>query len=314
MTAWSGALKSLEHKNYVEIAVVLACYNRKETTLRCLRSLYQSVTPVVKLKVYLFDDASPDGTARVVRELYPDVRVIDGDGKQFWCGGMRAAMKEATRAPHDFLLWLNDDVDLAEGFLDVLLASHRRAELEFGDGPHVVVGAVADPNSGGITYSGYRRRSRFNPAKFTLVVPDPTQLRSCDTMNGNCVLFPAEIVKRAGEIDPAYIQQIGDSDYGYRCVKAGAKIWVAPKITGTCSPNTRFLSWDNPALSFGQRLKVLNTPHGLPIRPWLHFMSKFGGPLAVALLLVSYVKWLTISLLPRSMRPMIGPGVIHLQR
>jgi GT2 family glycosyltransferase len=275
----------------------MACYNRKPVTLQCLRSLYQSVPDGVDLKVFVFDDNSPDGTAAAVRAEFPSVHVVDGDGNQFWVGGMRAAMAAANQVVYDFLLWLNDDVRLHPEFLRILLGAHDRAVREVGEGPHVIVGAVVDPRSGQITYSGCRRTSRIHPAKLVQVSPDPDRLVACDTMNGNCVLFPAKMTALVGEIDSAYVQQIGDTDYGYRCVKAGGKIWLASEVVGTCLPNNRFLAWDNPALSFTQRWKLINKPHGLPLRPWFHFMYKFGGPVAIPLLFWSYAKGLVGSLI-----------------
>ena len=286
----------------LNIAAVLACYNRKATTLRCLASLARANTPEVGLEVFLFDDASPDGTAEAVRAAFPDTHIIRGDGNQFWCGGMRAAMQAAERTSYHFLLWLNDDVELAPDFLPMLLRSHARATAEHGPGPHVIVGSVVDANDGNLTYSGFRLLSTLHPAKLAHVKPDDRGLRACDTMNGNCVMFPAAVIRKVGAIDAAYTQQIGDVDYGYRCVKSGATLWVAPKPVGTCASNDRQLRWNNPALSFSQRVSVLTTPHGLPLKPWLHFMWRFGGVAGIALLFAGYAKWLAISLFRKERR------------
>ncbi|WDQ99681.1 glycosyltransferase [Devosia sp. J2-20] len=280
------------------IAVVLACYNRKTLTLRCLESLKSAGSHRARLVVYLFDDGSIDGTSDAVREKFPSTNIIAGDGEQFWCGGMREAMSAAAVAGYDFLLWLNDDVELTSGFLDTLLNSYAEALQSHGPGPHVIVGPVVDPISQETTYSGFRRTSRIHPAKLERVPPSGG-LQKCDTMNGNCVLFPASIVSKVGEIDRAYSQQIGDADYGYRCLEEGALLWVAPLWVGSCEPNNRHLRWSNPSLTFSERLRILNTPHGLPFGPWLHFMWRFGGPLGAALLLLSYAKWFSLSLLPK---------------
>lgn len=281
---------------HLRVAVVLACYNRKATTLCCLASLASAGTSEVQLEVFLFDDASPDGTAEAVRNAFPDTHIIRGDGNQFWCGGMRAAMHAANETGYDFLLWLNDDVELAPDFLRTLLESHARAEAVHGQGPHVIVGSVVDPGSGELTYSGFRRVSALHPAKMVHVRPDDVGLQTCDTMNGNCVLFPAAVIRRVGALDLAYVQQIGDVDYGYRCSESGAALWVAPKPVGTCAANIRQMRWGNPALSLAQRLSILNTPHGLQLKPWLRFMWRFGGAIGVALLFAGYAKWLLISL------------------
>ena len=284
------------------VVVVLASYNRKSATLRCLDSLQHAGHPASHLRTILFDDASPDGTSEAVRTAYPEMLVIDGDGGQFWCGGMRRAMAAASEQPHDFLLWLNDDVEVAPGFLAGLLTAHRQAST-LSPGPHVIVGAVVDPHTGEVTYSGLRRTSRIHPAKLKRVPCNPDRLEPCDSLNGNCVLFPATLVRKVGTIGAHYAHQLGDVDYGYRCAQAGARLWVAPAIVGTCARNDTALQWVNPRLSLSERLRIFNTPHGLPLRPWIHFMWRFGGPLGVAMLFAGYAKWLGKSLAQTVNRP-----------
>ena len=55
-------------------AVIMACFNRRATTLRSLASLYGQ-QPVREIRVYLVDDASTDGTAEAVLDRYPSVRL-----------------------------------------------------------------------------------------------------------------------------------------------------------------------------------------------------------------------------------------------
>lgn len=287
----------------IKLAVAMACHNRRSKTLRCLGSLYNSKPASVDLDIHLFDDASTDNTAAAVREEFPSVRIISGDGHGFWCGGMRAAMDSAAQRPYDFLLWLNDDVELLPTALRDLLSAAEKARETAGPGLHIIVGAVADPNTMLASYSGFRRSSKWHPAKLVRLAPDQTRLVRCDTMNGNCVLFPSAVVRKTGEIDRAYLQQIGDVDYGYRCVAAGAQIWVASHYVGFCERNDRAYRWDNAELSFRERWGILNTAHGLPFYPWLHFMWRYGGIVGVLLLIGSYIKWFAISLLPRLTRP-----------
>ena len=49
------------------IAVLLTCYNRAETTLACLGKLFkQQLDFEINIDVYLVDDKSNDGTAELV--------------------------------------------------------------------------------------------------------------------------------------------------------------------------------------------------------------------------------------------------------
>src|SRR4051812_46438313 len=99
-----------------DIAVLITCFNRRETTLACLRSLGRQALPAgYVLRVFLTDDGSSDGTGDAVRREFPDVTVLQGDGKLYWVGGTMMAWNAAQ--PADFYLWLNDDVRLRAGAL-----------------------------------------------------------------------------------------------------------------------------------------------------------------------------------------------------
>ena len=259
------------------IAALLTCYNRKEKTLACLRSLLGRPQGVdAKLTVYLLDDASNDGTADAVKEEFPHVRLLKGDGNYYWNGGMRAVFGAAIKDGHDFYLWLNDDVELCDGFLAKLLATYHTV-TERTSPWNIIVGAVKDPTSGEMTYSGFVRSSRWHPLKFKKLLPDPEQPLECETINGNCVLIPNGIVQKIGNLDPVYIQQAGDMDYGFKARKMGARIWIGPGYVGECEPNRKRLLWSNPDLTLRERLKLVNTLHGLPFRVYFHFARQHGG-------------------------------------
>lgn len=271
------------------LAVALACFNRRDTTLRCLASLFAQQTAGLRLSVHMLDDASTDGTAEAVRRDFPEVEVIAGNGELFWGGGMHAAMRAATAHPFDALLLLNDDVALAPDSLRILLDAWRIANAG-SSGPSIIVGATTDPEQRAITYSGFRRTSPLNPFKLRRVPPDSTRLVPCDTMNGNCVLVPAEIVTRIGIIDPIFVHQLGDIDYGYRAVKAGARLWIAPQPIGTCAANERPRRWARSGIGPIARWKLLDSPLGLPLRPWLAFGWRHAGPLGLAIVVATYSK------------------------
>lgn len=71
------------------IAVLLTVFNRRETTLTCLESLFSGSVPEgYSIEVYLTDDGCTDGTTDAVRERFPDVRIVAGDGSLYWNRGM----------------------------------------------------------------------------------------------------------------------------------------------------------------------------------------------------------------------------------
>src|SRR5690349_11239156 len=101
----------------LKIAALASSFNRLQKTKTFLSSLLSQAIPKnYLLDVYLLDDNSPDGTAAYVRENFPSVHVVDGNGNLFWAGSMRTLWEHVnTVNTYDIILLLNDDVELAEG-------------------------------------------------------------------------------------------------------------------------------------------------------------------------------------------------------
>lgn len=270
----------------VRIAVTMTCHNRRETTLRCLRSLMPQQSERVTFEVWLVDDGSTDGTGPAVRGEFPQVRVLAGTGNLFWSRGMHRAMTAAMQLPFDFILWLNDDVVLHPDAVANALADYREAAAA--DPRQIVVGATIDPHTGAITYSGFMRTHGRDPSKLRRLDPDAGQLRRCDTMNGNFVLIPRELIDTLGPVDPAFVHQLGDIDYGYRAAAHGAGIWIGRQPVGECCANRRQMPFRQRGLTPMQRWRALDSPLGLPLRPWLTFMWRHGGAAGLLRLFLIY--------------------------
>jgi GT2 family glycosyltransferase len=256
------------------VAVILTCYNRRDRTLECLRRLRVNESSTRALSVYLVDDASSDGTADAVRASFPEVHVIEGSGDLFWGGGMRLAFEHAVPSNPEFLLWLNDDVELDDDAISRLL--EIAMALSPGEIPAIVVGSTRDPITGATTYGGIDRTNRLARMKFTMVEPD-SAVRACETMNGNIVLIPRVVYETVGNIDRKFAHWIGDFDYGLRASVAGFRVLVAPGHYGSCVLNVG--TFFDQRLGRRERFRIVLTPKGLPPSQWATFCRRYGGPL-----------------------------------
>jgi GT2 family glycosyltransferase len=269
----------------LRIAAVMAVYNRRDVTLACLDSLRAQQLLDDTLDVFVLDDASNDGTAEAVAERHPDVRLLRGDGQLYWNGGMRCAFGAAMAGDYDYYLWMNDDALLDDGALDLLLRTESEL-CERGRGAVIVVGTTRHPETGELTYGGQVRLSRWRRLAWTLVQPGG-EPRPCETMNGNTVLIPRAVVQRVGNIDMAYVQQMGDFDYGLRARAAGCEVWVAPGIVGTCAPHPDRRTDVQPLRSEVVRLWSVKE---LAPGPWLVFTRRWAGRLWPIYWLSPYVR------------------------
>ena len=252
------------------IAVLMTCHNRRETTLRCLRALYEQNLPGgVNFETYLVDDGCTDDTGEAVREQFPDVRILRGDGNLYWCRGMRMAWTEAMKGDYDYYLWLNDDVILLPGAIQTLLASADEVRQREGhDG--IIVGSCCDPETGERSYGGAIRKRSNAP-----VIPTD-HLQSCDMMNGNIALIPCHVSKVVGNLSQEFAHTSGDNDYGLRAIKEGFMIWVAPGFQGLCSVN-KTASWMDPNTPLCKRWRQLHAIKGQPLYETCIFARRHCG-------------------------------------
>ena len=262
--------------NMAGLAVIMTCYNRRETTLSCLRALYVCNLPEsLHFQVYLVDDGSTDGTADAVATDFPDVRIIQGDGSLFWNGGMRLAFSAALEKGYDYYLWLNDDTTLYPDAVALLL----KCEIDYFEktGRHaLIVGSTSNSSGDKTTYGGLVRASRWQRTRFTLL-PMGNEVQHCDTINGNCVLVPTQIANELGTLESAYAHGMGDIDYGLRAKKHSYEILVAPGYVGVCDHNSVKGSFHDASLPFSVRMKKMFSTKGLPLKTWFTFTRRHAG-------------------------------------
>jgi GT2 family glycosyltransferase len=268
----------------------MACHNRREHTLACLRALsQQTLDRDLAVEVYLLDDGSTDGTEEAVRAEFPQVHLLHGDGQLFWNRGMYESFSAAIRKGFAYYLWLNDDSILYKNALQTLLDTHSQLAGQ-GHECAIIGSAMQDPISGNFTYGGVRRyRSRWGRVKLERIPPGDRPIQ-CDASNGNCVLIPAAVVKKVGNLDPVYLHRWGDHDYCFRALQHGCTVWLAPGYLGACKENPVKGTWEDPSLPALDRIRQLNSPRGLQFHDYAIYMRRHRGPWWPAHLVWPYVK------------------------
>lgn len=263
---------------------VLAAYNRKRLTLRCIESAYRAAeTAGISLLVTLFDDNSSDGTVNAVAATFPDVRIVHGDGERYWVGGMRAALSvsEDVIDSVDYLLFLNDDTVLYEDAL-VSLATVDPSDRAF------VVGTVVDPVGGDRTYGGYRLpKSRW---RWGLLPADQVPAAPVDTFNCNATLVTVPAYRMLGGFDGRFTHCMADIDMGLRALRLGIPMRLGTRVVGECKLNTENGRWSDRRVAMVDRLRDIIGPKELPPMEWLEFTSRHCGPLWPAYFVSPYLR------------------------
>lgn len=247
-----------------KIHIILSSHNRSEKTISCIASLLQQKLSNDLCQITLFDDGSTDGTAQKVSTLYPQINLISGDGNQFWCRSMCLAYQAIQEhlGDSDFLLCINDDIVLYPDALEGLIEEHVKVSKK-NDLQAVIVGCCKN-DKGAITYGGLRRKGQI---KYELILEFG---EVADTMNFNCVLLPASVVKKNGFLDPKFEHSMGDIEYGMRLSKHGVKIFTSTAVVASCEEND--LTHNFQGSNFIERCKLVVSRKYFPIHSWSHFV------------------------------------------
>lgn len=263
----------LENKR--NIAVLITCFNRQSKTLICLEHLF-NIAPEVD--VYLVDDNSTDGTSDLVKIKFPNVHIIQGNGNLFWNRGMHLAWEKASECEYDFFLWLNDDVELYPNcFFELFECSETKNHQA------IISGLIELKDSGETIYGG-------TDNSYKLIHPNG-ELNLITNMNGNVVLVPKKVFNVLGNLDPVFLHDLGDVDYGLSAreknigvfstrtfVAAGDRNDICRVRLNNANILKRFIRLysplgSNPKINFYFRRKHFGLKNALLYYIFLHFLN-----------------------------------------
>jgi len=261
------------------IAVLLTCHNRKDKTLKSLRNLFEQDGLEIdfKVEVFLVDDGCKDGTSDAVKEHFPLVNIIQGNGNLYWNRGMHLAWQTAVNAKDfDYYLWLNDDTFLNKTAVQTLYQKNNSQAI--------VCGTTQSQKHQKASYGGYSKKPR------KLIIPNGKYQR-IDYCNGNCVLIPRDVYQKLGLLDPVFHHALGDFDYSLRARKIGIAIYVAPEYIGSCEIHDKVPVWQCSSISWRKRLQSLySASSGCNPAEFLVFEKRHNS------LLTAYFHYFTIHL------------------
>lgn len=278
------------NRDNIRMAVILTCYNRKDKTLNCLKSLYEYSKKYterdIEISVFLTDDGSSDGTSSAVKQalINENITILQGTGNLFWAGGMRLAWNYAIslRENYDYYLLVNDDVEILPNCFDELLSAVRFGEEHYGFKP-IVSGIMKNSiNHDEETYGGKVWLNKFlGTAKHLKPTGEP---QKCDMAHANILLVPSYVVDEIGIFCKDYIHGGADHDYTLLANKKGIPVVVTGHYCGICENDhrkkterpayvaslpykERIAYFDNPRHSIHDHIVYVrrNTPWRLPI-------------------------------------------------
>jgi len=215
------------------LSIIIASHNRRERLAECLQSVRDTVlqTP---WEVIVVDDASTDGTAEMVAEQFPEVRLLRNARPSSWT----VTNNQGIRASRGSLyLLLNDDTRLLPGAVDRAVA-FLEARPQVG----VVTPRILNPD--GSVQPTVRRfpdlaaalaqsldlhrilpRNRLT-GKYYAPDHDYSRTQRAQSVGTTCYLLRRECYEQVGPFDETFPPNFSDLEFNWRVNEAGWEIWV----------------------------------------------------------------------------------------
>jgi GT2 family glycosyltransferase len=170
------------------------------------------------------DDASDDGTPGVLAAL-PGVRHLRNEAN---LGFLESCNRAAGEARGAYLLFLNNDTEVQEGWLDSMVALFGADERAGLVGAKLLFPDGRLQEAGGIVWrdgSAHHRGRYDDPRR-----PEYNHVREVDYCSGACLLIESSLFRALGGFDtryaPAYYE---DTDLAFRVRHAGKKVLYQPQ-------------------------------------------------------------------------------------
>jgi GT2 family glycosyltransferase/glycosyltransferase involved in cell wall biosynthesis len=206
-------------------SIVIPAFNQWRYTRQCLASLAEtaSLTP---FEIILVDDASTDETAKGMNAITGITRLRNESNSGF----IASCNRGLEQARGEFTVFLNNDTEVTDGWLDRLLETFEQeadaglvgARLVYPDGRLQECGGMIF-NDG----SGWNYGKHDDPEK-----PEYQYLREVDYCSGACIALRTGTLRDLGGFDahyaPAYYE---DTDLAFRIRERGKKVIVQPAST-----------------------------------------------------------------------------------
>lgn len=113
-SGYGGEMDEVRSVSMVRTTVVIPNYKGIDYIDACLRSLYEGSVPI---QVILVDNASNDGSLALVKENFPQVKIIAFTENKGFSGAVNAGIREAET---EYVLLLNNDTVAAPKLVEQL--------------------------------------------------------------------------------------------------------------------------------------------------------------------------------------------------
>lgn len=233
-----------------DLGIVILNWNTKDLLRRCLETVLASEGDFT-YEVVVVDNASSDGSAEMVRETFPQVRLIASEVNGGYPYGNNLGLRDlgyrdGGRAADDaprYALLLNPDTELPPDALHRMVqymdkdpcigVAGPRLELPDGSLDKACRRSFPTPLVAFYRFSGLAKWFPNSPrfARYNMTFASPDEELEVDSVVGAYMQVRREAIERVGLLDETFFMYGEDLDWAYRIKQAGWSVFYNPAVT-----------------------------------------------------------------------------------
>jgi len=217
----------------LDLSIVIVSYNTRDMLRDCLRSL-PAGTQGITAETWVVDNNSPDRSAEMVAEEFPEVRLIANRENAGFTRANNQALRQCD-SRHSVIL--NPDTECRPGALTTLvryLDSHPEAgavgpKLLNTDGSLQPNGArFPNPLQDFLVVSDLRGLARARFERWSRMRDDFDRECELDVVSGACMMVRREAIEKVGLLDEEFFMFYEEVEWCWRIKRAGWKVVYVP--------------------------------------------------------------------------------------
>lgn len=225
--------------NPVDLSIIIVSFNTKDLLDRCLSSIYLS-KPKISFEIFVVDNVSSDGSSELVKEKYPDVKLIQNSENV----GFAKANNQALRiCSGRYALLLNSDTEIIGNALDVMVEfmdNHKEAgminpklvysNMELQPSPSKLPSFWKGVVWERIFWCTHLHRLFRKQYKYKAIEKgrDYDKVTEIEWARGACLMIRREVIEEVGLLDETFFFGYEEADYNIRVSKEGWRRYYVP--------------------------------------------------------------------------------------
>lgn len=221
----------------MKLSIVIVNYNVKHFLDQCLLSVRKAIDGI-DAEVFVVDNNSVDGSVKMLREKYPDIRLIANKTNTGFSKANNQAIRESKG---EYVLLLNPDTVVEDDTFKKVIAFMDKHPEAGGLGVKMIDGkgnflpeskrGLPTPDVAFFKIFGLSRlfpKSRIF-GKYHLGFLDKDKIHEVEVLSGAFMLLRKETLDKTGLLDEEFFMYGEDIDLSYRITQAGYRNYYFPE-------------------------------------------------------------------------------------